>query len=84
MTDEPRRTEGQPHDRLFCPRCDGTGIEQATIEGIRMERHCDHSVASLGDIIRRCLDAGLDPYPIIADELRALGYTVTPPDVVGR
>jgi hypothetical protein len=31
------------------------------------------------DAIDECLAYGIDPYPIMIDELRAAGYTVTPP-----
>ena len=34
---------------------------------------------SLGALIDWCQRGGIDPYPIMAEELRKLGYTVTPP-----
>ena len=34
----------------------------------------------LAEVIGWCERAGIDPYPIMADELRALGWTVEEPD----
>lgn len=37
-------------------------------------------VNSLAGLIEWCQRAGVDPYPIMADELRAMGWTVEEPD----
>jgi hypothetical protein len=49
-------------------------LDELAVELKRQQRE-----RMLFDLMLECHGAGLDPLAVLTDELRALGYTVTPP-----